>query len=477
MTLKVARGTRALMAFEDSGSDLLFERISGSTVPLWPIVRAGFMTAMQDADYGSAPIASNGSSKLSAWTRLLRSLLPGRWDASRLRSRRRIAYLVGGVTTHTVDGRLRNWLVGDYAEQYPDASVVLQWSSIGTPAPRFDPTHSLDPMAARSEGFARLSRSRVDGREVHKLVRAFADHLDARIADQQVDAIAASAAYGASTAPHFEAQFARMLDRVAPEVVIMEDASYGSRARIIALLKSRGILVAEPQHGWIGPTHGAYNFGAAMREPALFATLPDELLTFGEYWGTGIRHPASITAVGKPHLEAMTAAAPQWDERPREVLIVSSVSFPEETTAFTLALRRVLPSDWLIRFRPHPSERATLHERYAGMFAVQGIASDENKDVYDSLARARAVIGTASTVLFEALAMGCRVFVRDSPYVDYYVGDLFGPVTRDSEVERLAHQILAGQATVDRATLESIWKPDAIRNFRAWAEERLQPSA
>ncbi|WP_168626447.1 MULTISPECIES: hypothetical protein [unclassified Cryobacterium] len=474
MKLKTAPGTQALLDLEDAAPDILFERIPGATSPLWPDVRTAFMTAMQHRDYGSAPSEPAASSQVRAWQRLLRSLLPSQWDARQLRSERPILYIVGGGTTHSVSAGLRNWLIGDYLDLFPELSAVVQWHAISSPPPAFTMTRSLDPMAARSGGYARLSRKRVDSALVRRLVREFAARLEGQITDDQLVAIAASATYSASIAPYFEAEFSKLLDRVRPRIVIMEDASYGGRAALIAMLKARGILVVEPQHGWIGPTHGAYNFGAAMRDPQLLVTLPDEVLTFGEYWSSGIRHPGRAIAIGKPHLESMAAKAEQWNERPSEVLLVSSVSFPEETIEFARSLRRALPPEWVVRFRPHPSERAVLSSRYGRMLAEPGLHVDDNADVYESLSTARAVVGTASTVLFEALAMGCQVFVRDSPYTDYYVGDLFGPPLQGvGEVDRISRAMLDAEADDEPSVLDSIWKPGAVENFRSWAEARL----
>lgn len=478
MKLKTARGTSALLALEDAAPDVLFEKLPGASVPLWPDVRSDFMYVLQEHDFGAVSVGTAPSSRSQAWLRLMRALLPSRWDAWQLHSLRSALFLVGGGTTHVVDGKIRNWLVGDYVEQFPALSAILQWRSIDSRKPAFPLTRSLDPMITRAAGYARLSRRKVDPGRVLKLVGELARRLDERITGEQIEAIASSATYAASSSPHVEAQFSRVLDRVDPRVVLMEDASYGGRAALVALMKERGILVAEPQHGWIGPTHGAYNFGAAMREPELRATLPDELLTFGEYWSDGIRHPASSVAIGKPHLESMALHARDRVDRPREVLLVSSVTDPEATTEFTLALRGGFPDNWVIRFRPHPSERATLRSRYPRLLTEPGITLDENSDVYESLGTARGVIGVASTVLFEALAMGCRVFVRESPFTDYYVGDLFGNTfdgTRD--VERIVRTMVEDLDHQDESAYDSIWKPGAVENFRAWLQTRLNMSA
>lgn len=476
MTLKTARGTRALIELEDEAPDILFEKLPSESVPLWPTVRTGFMAAMQVHDFASVSVdgLQARTERLRAIYQLGRSFLPSRRDARGLRARRSALYLVGGGTTGIVDGEVRNWLIGDFVDQFPGASAVLQWKGMGEGRPTFRLTRSLEPMVTRAGASARLSPSAVDRSAVNRLVGELASRLDGRITDGQLNSIAAAAAYRASKAPYIEAEFRRVLDRVSPQVVLMEDASYGAWAPLISLMKERGILVVEPQHGWIGPTHGAYNFGAAMRQPELFATLPDELLTFGEYWSEGIRHPATQIAIGKPHLEGMASRAPAWEKRPYEVVLVSSVANPGETIDFGLALRAALPRQWSIRFRPHPIERPSAESRYARMLGDPGIVLDKYSDVYESLSSARGVVGVASTVLFEALEMGCRVFVRDSVYTDYYVGDMFGPTIHGvQDVDRIARGLAEGSIQPGSPDVNALWRPDAIANFRAWARGRL----
>ena len=101
---------------------------------------------------------------------------------------------------------------------------------------------------------------------------------------------------------------------------------------------------------------------------------------------------------------------------------------------------------------------------------------DERGDVVDSLASARIVVGVASTVLFEAVGMGCRVFVRDSPYVPVIAGDLFGePIRGDRGVERIveAASILGHGVESTALDIDRFWKPDAVANFREWVRRRL----
>ena len=475
--LKTARGTQALIDLEDRGPDVLGEHVKGSPIPLWPQVRNIVSLALNELDYALTAVSAPEPSRSSVWAHLGTSLAPSRSDARFAKGPTPLCFVVGGTTIHRVSGKTRNWLVGDFADQNVDQTSVLQWAPLPSPLgpPDFSATWSLDPAATRAAAYARLSR-RDPELQVRAIVSELIRQLDVKLRDEQVEAISAAAVNHERVRPHVDNAFARMLDRLAPSVVVMEGAAYGGWASLASMMKARGILVAEPQHGWIGPTHAAYNFGEAMHGESLIATLPDELLTFGSYWAEGLRFPGRITTIGKPYLEL--AASDTFPSRDRsEVLVVSSTADPDEMSQFVHTLRRHLNPSWTVRFRPHPTERPIFAQRYPTMLSAQGIVLDDHADVYESLRTAAAVIGVASTVLFEAPAFGCRVYVRDSPMIDHYVGDRFGsPIATEADLVALARRINSREFVDDplHVTGNELWMPGALTNFQSWLEDRLQ---
>jgi hypothetical protein len=187
-----------------------------------------------------------------------------------------------------------------------------------------------------------------------------------------------------------------------------------------------------------------------------------------------------VTTIGKPQFERALAAAPPVDERPRTILVVSSVGEPERTSDFVLALANALLDGWNIRFRPHPSELAAVAQRYPALLAANRVTIDRRGEVYESLAESRIVIGVASTVLFEAAGMGCRVFVRDTAYVPFIVGDLFGePLRGEAGIARV--MVAAGNDVSGREQLRvartELWEPEPVLNFRRWIAARAPDAA
>lgn len=468
--LTTSEGTLALLSLEDDAPGVLAERLPAAPTPLWAQVRMFFSVALAQNELGSESV----SPSQSAWAyrrRILRSLLPSKSDASSAQGGSEIAFIVGGTTTYLNEKRERNWLVGDFADYEAERSTILQWRPLSNVQPSFTRTFSLDALAARTELNAYLRPLGDEYRAaIRRLIAEYSRLLPLPLNEEQFEHVVSSTIAQERIRVSTDRAFKRILDRVQPRVVLMEDASYSYRASLTHELKQRGIHVAEPQHGWIGPSHAAYNFGKAMHEAEMCSTLPDTLLNFGSFWSEGIRHPADLVAVGKPHLAAYANKAQPVKERPKTVLVASSVSAAKEACDFVLALREALPPAWVVKFRPHPSERATHDVRYQRLLDVDGIEFDLEADAYASLSKVRAVAGVASTVLYEAAALGCAVYVRDSPFRDYYVGKIFGPSYTGIEGAReIAKSVIDGVGAREPLVAhDELWAPNPMQNYTRW---------
>lgn len=463
--LKTTAGTQAILDLEDANPEVLQATVAGSSTPFWLQVRMEFAAAMAESELSSIALPTR-IGKAQVIRRIVRSHLPSRRDAVRFPARRELLFLVGGLTRHVSASASHNWLVDEFASEFEGRAVVAQRLPLIGPPPAFVETRTLDLAEGRVDVLTRLRPASAPAlREVDRLVAEFSTLLDMGLSADRVSAISAAAQYQESRRAHLEQEYERMLDRVQPRVVVMEDASYGSRAPFIALMKRRGIQVLEPQHGWIGPSHAAYNYGEVAGSEDFRAGLPDVLLTFGEYWNQGIRYPSRTVAIGKPHMDAMSSDLPDFASRPREILVISSVADPEETSHLTLQLRDLLPEDWEVVFRPHPSERQDLETRYPRLVGEARIRFDENLDVYDSLRRCRGAIGVASTVLYEAVAMGCHIFVRDSTLASFMADPLVGEQFRGvSELGRVVSTVMGAEPR-SGDSVDLLWKRQAAGNF------------
>jgi hypothetical protein len=468
---RTSSAMRRFLELENEGPDELLEVLPGATVPFWALVRMQIFWMLAAEQTGSVEVA-----RPSEWTRwnearrVARGYLPSRWDAVRRARRHDLAFYVSGSTLAADGRKARNWLVDDFAEVTGDALVVqLRPLPASLGAPAFSPTLSMEAAIARARWRARGTALAPDViRSMDRLLDSFATLLG-----QPAGAFAAIGARVRTTElqrPFQLEELARLLDRVQPKVVLFDNGSYTYHGEWVGLMKDAGAWVAEPQHGWIGPSHAAYNYGAVFDRPALRRALPDELLTFGTYWSESVRHPGVVTAIGKPHLERQAAVAPPT--RPRRILVVSSRTDPGATDAFVVGLRAAVDPAWSIVFRPHPGERSETPRRYPLLSADPGVSIDQAADVSETLAQSAVVVGEASTVLYEARAFGCRVIARDSAFADSVIGDAFGErVTDVAGAARRIAELGADDGAVAGPD-PSIWAPQSAAAFRSWVERR-----
>lgn len=466
---------RTFLDLEDHAPDVLFEVLPGMTVPFWARARMQMFWAMSARHTGSVEVSSTSEwTRAKELSRVARGFLPSGWDAVRRARPHEICFYVAGGTLAAEDGLARNWLVDDFAGAAGDA-VVVQVRPLPSPLgrPVFRPTLSLEPAIARA-------RWRTRGRSLPSGFRAEMDRLFAefaRLLDVPVETfsrIGAGVLREEQQRPQQRAELQRMLERMRPRMVFYDNGSYTYHGETVGLFKDAGAYVVEPQHGWIGPSHAAYNYGRAFDAPALRRGLPDELLTFGTFWSQSIRHPGRVTAIGKPHLERQTARIS--GPRPRQILVVSSRAEPERTDAFVIDLRAALGSEWSVVFRPHPGEREETTSRYPRLSAAPGVAIDTEPDVYETLRRSAVVIGVASTVLFEARAFGCDVIARDSPFAENVIGDAFGDRIIDAEQAAERVRALPEGNALSIASDPDIWAPRPLERFSSWLDARLASS-
>lgn len=460
-----------ILDLEDTEPAEMLEILPGSTVPFWAQIRMQIAWALSETVTGSVAVETDNWTRWGEAKRLAKAFVSDRNDAVRRSRQHDVLFYVGGGTVASVDGRTRNWLVDDFAEATP-AALVVQRRPLPSPfgPPAFRSTLSMEAATARARLWARGHKTPpATVAAIDRLLAFFAEKLD--VQPPQIASIRRRVLRGEAHRPHELAELRRMVERVRPRLVIMDTASYTYNGETVGVFKDSGAYVAEPQHGWIGPSHAAYNYGRVFEHPALRRALPDELLTFGEYWSDGVMFPARKTAIGKPHLERLAAAAPRFRER--QLLIISSRAEPGETDRFVDELRGELGTDWHVVFRPHPAEREVVEERYPLITAHAGISIDRAPDVYATLANTHTVIGVASTVLFEAVAFGCQVIARDSAFAASVIGDAFGPrITSVAQaVERLEWSVRSPGA--EASSDVRMWAPGATDAYRRWLAGRV----
>ncbi|MBX3193982.1 MAG: hypothetical protein KF727_02635 [Microbacteriaceae bacterium] len=469
--------TAALVALEDLAPDAMFATLPGSGIPLWPLLRWPLSEALAHTQYETS-LPPRREGPLGKIGRFARTALPSRVWSRALRRHYPVLFLgTGSRNTPTPAGSF-NPLLGPFAELLGERSAMLQNEPI--PFGRrfaFEPTATFEDAVVASELRARFRPPRTSvlraademAEELFRLVEhPVAPELRARAMRTFRIRVARAVSLAES--------YARLLDRVRPRLLILQQAAYGDRSTLVSAAHERGIRVAEPQHGWIGGAHGAYHFGAAARDPRLRRTIPDDLLTFGRYWSESVSGPFETVEVGKPGLEDAAAAAPPLDRRPEEVVVASTVVDPEEVARFVLRLREVLPAGWTVRFRPHPKERQTVAERYPSLAGAPRIEFDMEPDPYVSFGRARILVSANSTSLYEAIALRTPIVVR----VSSMSGDYSDPEIFPNQVQpggdpepAIRRAIETPERDQPPELVERVWATGSRERFRRYVEENI----
>jgi hypothetical protein len=271
--------------------------------------------------------------------------------------------------------------------------------------------------------------------------------------------------------------FERLLDDVQPRVVV-HVVHYNFRSMVMTpLAKARGIPVVEVQHGFIGPTHLAYNT-APGRQPEAF---PDYLLLFGQLWREitpGLPLPEERTpSIGFARLESMrTVQQSRPASAPFEVLFVSQSAVGEALTRIAAELaERVDPARFRIVVKLHPSEASGWRQRYPWLARAKVSVKDApTDDIYQQLARAQVQVGVYSTALFEGLAFGLPTAIMALPgHEDMRVLTSRGLATLVHDVEGLARYLESSPEPAPSEALSSIWAPGARERFRTFIQELI----
>lgn len=257
-----------------------------------------------------------------------------------------------------------------------------------------------------------------------------------------------------------------LIRRIRPRLVIAEEAAYGHMAVFNSVARELGVRVAEFQHGMVTRGHDAYNVAPSLAASAAYArTQPAEFLAYGSWWNEQFNAPMGRKVViGNPHRAEVLRTWAMGQIRATVLVLGDGV----ETRSYLdlcARLAELVPPSYKVAFRPHPLERMVVSGLPQGEVRI-----DTNPDLYGSLASAHAVIGEASTGLFEAVGIVPRVCVWDTAKSRFYLGD--HPFERFGEPSELLASLVADHAGSHVGALaETTWAGEWERRFRQFIDE------
>lgn len=203
----------------------------------------------------------------------------------------------------------------------------------------------------------------------------------------------------------------RFLKRVRPQIILLEDATYGGDWAVICkIAKDLNIKVIEPQHG-VTCMNIAYQESKLAKEtPEYNNYLPDCLFTYGDYWNQFVTWNYEKYSVGNPYLSSyintVNKREPQYD-----YLLISQAIAEEYKDYFIESLSLEFPNSKIL-LRLHPTEdiekNKMKYQHYNNIFI-----SDSDL-LYEDIVNCKYVVGWYSTCLFEAIAFGKMPIIVDN---------------------------------------------------------------
>lgn len=205
-----------------------------------------------------------------------------------------------------------------------------------------------------------------------------------------------------------------------PKILVLTDSYYG-HADIISQAHAHDIITVEIQHGAVTHLHPAYNWAKALCESqAIKNYIVDYFLTFGSFWHNCMQLPGKYFEIGSPWFSNLQHCQHKKGE---DILFCLAEAYNEFKDIIE-AVQDALPSKKVI-VRPHPHQKKLFYE--SSLVQCRNIIIDNNTDIYETFQQASIVIGDLSTSLYEALALGKRVFILKTDYSKNAFPDL--PVT------------------------------------------------
>lgn len=257
----------------------------------------------------------------------------------------------------------------------------------------------------------------------------------------------------------------KLIDEIKPSKVLLY-VSYNIYCQALTFVaKERGIPVYELQHGLIGTTHGAYNYPNDVN----LKTFPDYLLSWGEYHTKGVGLPIpnkNIIPVGFPYLDNFN----KEEDIVKEDLIVIISQRRDDIVDFSYKFAQKL-FNYSFIFKAHPTEYQFAKKKYKNIDQLENVNVQigDEPNLYSLMKKSKYVMGVNSTVLIEAIALGCKVLIMDLPGASAY-GNLIDNVNviKCTEYDHLSLKLDSGKCIKDTTSLKAdyYFKDNAIENIK-----------
>jgi hypothetical protein len=317
----------------------------------------------------------------------------------------------------------------------------------------------------------RLFRAEIE--DLTKAVRSICTLFSELLTEQQVEFLIREMHLKNYEIKYQNKMWDSILTKVKPENLILEDASYGNFASLVLKAKDLSIRIIEPQHGWIGPGHFAYNYGSGASK-SFWKFKPDYLLIFGNFWMTDLSFPVKFISIGKQHLNELNLKSISNHKKPNVITFFSSgYEVLRMYKEARIAARMLIDQNFQVRFRLHPVELEYFNSVVKLDKQIDNFALDFNNDPYASILESQYIVGYSSTVLYEALALKSKPIAIKTPITEIYIDSEY--IELVESVEELVEIVRRGTEDSEMfenfdLNIENIWASDSEFKIREFFE-------
>ncbi|WP_155952619.1 hypothetical protein [Pseudomonas sp. URMO17WK12:I4] len=373
-------------------------------------------------------------------------------------------------------GRWFNRITDYLAEESPSGTVTVE-GLVGwhLPEPRWN--KSVIYWSPWQVALLLAGRLSVRGEHI-RLASELLEHVRRRaknlhgldISESKMRMLVGVAARKIARLPATQVAYRRMLERLNPRLLLLEEGCYSDHGVLNHIAHEMGIRVAEPQHGMVSGGHDAYRYAALWRKSELYRSyLPDDFLGYGRWWNDQINAPVRKWVIGHPHYSEQRHSFSGGVEKKDILILGDGIEF-QLYLALAQELDSLLPEQYRVVLRPHPLERALVRERFPDS-RVGGVVIDCNRDIYEAFGDAYTVAGEVSTGLFEAIGTVPKVLLWETPKARF--GYPAHPFACFHDAQEFAEAIMDPVIGRPSVIEEDIWATGWRDNYRNYLEHAL----
>ncbi len=364
-----------------------------------------------------------------------------------------------------LENEFYNRYVDPFYEMFPEETVVMEQALLDWewPFPRRNKDVYFDTLGRIGSEIKGRCFNRRDDRAVGEMLNYFCARARAimgiTISREELIKIDQSIVRMIAVMRNQAEWFGRRLSN-RTKVVITVGAGFPYYYFFNKMLKRKGIISIELQHGYITKNNIMYNYAKnIVSDDRVAAGLPNYIFTYGEWWNTQMNCPIEKVSIGNPYHDLCVKGLRRKNRNTKSILVIGIGENTEKSVVLAAQLADHL-KEYQICFRPHPGERENALRTIKN--ENLSVEIDDQVDLYTSLASRSIVVGEVSTVLFEAAGIVDRIFVWNTEYTRAFLPE--HPFEIFDTLEQLLERIDLRDESLNGQN-ESFWAKGWEKNY------------